>query len=137
MTNASNIKQVIVMRKDLNMRNGKMVSQGAHASLKVILDMMYNRETPSNVYKKELFLTINSPITRWLEGDFTKIVVGVGSEEELLSIYSDVLSSNIPVALITDNGHTEFAGVLTNTCLCMGPWWSDDIDKITGRLKLL
>lgn len=31
-------KQVIVMRKDLNMRKGKMIAQGAHASLKVFLD---------------------------------------------------------------------------------------------------
>ena len=31
-------KQVIVMRKDLNMRKGKMIAQGAHASMKVLLD---------------------------------------------------------------------------------------------------
>ena len=31
-------KQVIVMRKDLGMRKGKMIAQGAHASLKVVLD---------------------------------------------------------------------------------------------------
>jgi peptidyl-tRNA hydrolase len=28
-------KQVIVLRKDLNMRKGKMVAQGAHASMLV------------------------------------------------------------------------------------------------------
>ena len=28
--------QVIVMRKDLNMRKGKMVAQGAHASLRAL-----------------------------------------------------------------------------------------------------
>ena len=31
-------KQMIVLRKDLNMRKGKMIAQGAHASLKVLLD---------------------------------------------------------------------------------------------------
>lgn len=31
-------KQVIVMRKDLNMRKGKMIAQGSHASMAVILD---------------------------------------------------------------------------------------------------
>lgn len=34
------IKQVLVVRKDLNMRKGKMASQCAHASLKVFLDRM-------------------------------------------------------------------------------------------------
>jgi PTH2 family peptidyl-tRNA hydrolase len=33
-------KQVIVMRKALNMRKGKMIAQGAHASMKVILNLM-------------------------------------------------------------------------------------------------
>ena len=31
-------KQVIVIRKDLNMRKGKMVAQGAHASMAAILN---------------------------------------------------------------------------------------------------
>src|SRR5271157_6246907 len=34
------VKQVIVMRKDLNMRKGKMIAQGAHASMKAILYQM-------------------------------------------------------------------------------------------------
>ena len=32
-------KQVIVIRKDLNMRKGKMVAQGAHASMAAILNL--------------------------------------------------------------------------------------------------
>ena len=32
-------KQVIVLRKDLNMRKGKMVAQGAHASMAAILKL--------------------------------------------------------------------------------------------------
>ena len=31
------IKQVIVMRTDLNMRKGKMIAQGAHASMMFIV----------------------------------------------------------------------------------------------------
>ena len=34
------VKQVIIMRKDLCMRKGKMIAQGAHASMKVIVDQM-------------------------------------------------------------------------------------------------
>src|ERR1700674_3415074 len=30
-------KQTIVLRKDLNMRKGKMIAQGAHASMRAIL----------------------------------------------------------------------------------------------------
>ena len=33
------VKQVIVMRKDLNMRKGKMIAQGSHASVNAILNL--------------------------------------------------------------------------------------------------
>ncbi|MFW6312039.1 MAG: peptidyl-tRNA hydrolase [Nanoarchaeota archaeon] len=33
-------KQVIIIRKDLNMRKGKMVAQGAHASMAIFFDMI-------------------------------------------------------------------------------------------------
>ena len=46
-------------------------------------------------------------------------------------------NSNIPVTLITDCGLTEFHGVATNTCVGIGPWWSDEIDEFTKDLKLL
>jgi PTH2 family peptidyl-tRNA hydrolase len=36
-------KQVIIIRKDLNMRKGKMIAQGAHASMKAIFDLMWNQ----------------------------------------------------------------------------------------------
>ena len=40
------MKQVIVIRKDLNMRKGKMIAQGAHASIDAILGMD-NKAIPS------------------------------------------------------------------------------------------
>lgn len=131
-------KQVIVMRKDLNMRKGKMVAQGSHASLAVILDMMdkkYDNDWFSTTYSMELF--DGSPAHKWLEEKFTKICVSVDSEAELLGIYEKARIENIPCALITDSGATEFNGVPTNTCCALGPDLSEKIDKITGHLKLL
>jgi peptidyl-tRNA hydrolase len=39
MTTLLEHKQVIVLRKDLNMRKGKLVAQGAHASMGAILGL--------------------------------------------------------------------------------------------------
>lgn len=39
------VKQVIVMRKDLQMTKGKIVAQGSHASLAVILKMFRSNES--------------------------------------------------------------------------------------------
>ncbi len=123
-------KQVIVMRKDLGMRKGKMVAQGAHASLGAVLWM---QEGMNGSITGELVKARDS----WLEGTFTKICVSVNSETELMQVYKAAIQANLPVKLITDAGHTEFHGVPTRTCLAIGPAWSEDIDKITGGLQLL
>jgi len=133
------IKQVIVIRKDLNMRKGKMIVQGCHASLKVILDMMTENPHPREpeVRFQMDWIRTNSPLYNWITGSFTKICVSVDSEDELMSIYNNAKENEILCALITDNGFTEFHGVPTITCCAIGPDESEKIDKITGHLKLL
>lgn len=113
-------KQVIVMRKDLNMRKGKLIAQGAHASLGVTLK---NLDHPD--------------VKGWLAGRFAKIAVYVNSEEELFEIHDKALEEGILVELITDAGFTEFNGVPTNTCIAVGPGKVDEINKVTGHLPLL
>lgn len=130
------VKQVIVMRKDLHMRKGKMIAQGAHASMKVLLDLCHGNTKEGERYG-ELWFDVNSFLYEWLKGSFTKVVVSVDSEQELLDIYYNASSSDIPCAMIEDNGYTEFKGIKTKTCCAIGPWESDEIDKITGHLKLL
>jgi len=115
-------KQVIVLRKDLGMRKGKMIAQGAHASMKVILDQP--KPYPG-------------PMQQWLDGTFTKVVVSVQSEEELLAVYQQAQNQGIPCALIQDIGKTEFSGVPTYTAVAVGPDYPEKIDPITGELKLL
>jgi PTH2 family peptidyl-tRNA hydrolase len=125
-------KQVIVIRKDLNMRKGKMVAQGAHASMKAILDSMIDVEE-----EKVLYLEPGTPMEDWINGIFTKICVSVDSEEELLELYNNAKIQGYNAALIQDAGLTEFGGVPTYTCCAIGPNWEDEVNAITGHLKLL
>lgn len=113
------MKQVIVIRKDLNMRKGKMVAQGCHASLSVVMNNKITLE-----------------LSTWLKEGQKKICVYVNSEEELFSIYEQAKKVGIPCALIQDAGLTEFKGP-TYTAVGIGPYYEADIDKITGELKLL
>lgn len=134
-------KQVIVMRKDLNMRKGKMVAQGAHASMGCLLYMMNVEErermdgTKMDVYSFEAIH--NTAIHDWLSRKFTKVCVSVNSEQELLDVYEKAKDEGLPAVLITDSGLTEFGGVPTHTCVGIGPWRRSEIDKITGHLSLL
>lgn len=135
-------KQVIVMRKDLNMRKGKMVAQGAHASMKVILDRMrfYIIDgNDTNPYGYDIFgMEDMSPsMESWIKGLFTKVCVSVDSEQELIDIYTKAKEAGIPCAMIEDSGLTEFNGVVTKTCIAVGPDYPEKIDSITGHLKLL
>lgn len=65
-----------------------------------------------------------------------KVVLKVSSEEELLKLYYIIKESGLPCSLITDAGHTQIEPS-TKTCLCVGPGSDEEIDKLTGHLKLL
>jgi peptidyl-tRNA hydrolase, PTH2 family len=132
------LKQVIVMRKDLNMRKGKMIAQGAHASMKVVLDQFSKHTKQFNSYEIGVLETVKGHLWDWLTGDkFTKIVLGVDSELELIDLYYFAKQAYLPVAKIIDNGTTEFHNKKVLTCIAIGPAPSERIDEITGKLKLL
>src|SRR5580704_1033011 len=118
-------KQVIVIRKDLNMRKGKMVAQGAHASMAAILNLA-RREG------NDLIIPLDARIEPWLTGRFTKICVSVNSEAELLAIHEQAAASGLVTALILDAGLTEFGGVPTHTAVAVGPDASANVDLVTG-----
>jgi peptidyl-tRNA hydrolase, PTH2 family len=126
------VKQVIVIRKDLGMRKGKMIAQGAHASMAVF----FNRGSIDPKIN-EIQISVTREMLEWYCGIFTKVVVGVNSEAELLEIYDIAMKKQIPCALIQDVGKTEFNGVPTYTSIAIGPAKVEDIDQITGNLSLL
>lgn len=150
-----NTKQVIVFRKDLlkgpnAIRKGKFGAQVAHASLGSLLKLfnrykqepiklgLHGESEPGQVqYEYSVVFKEKSVLDDWLNDKFTKVVVSVDSEEELLKLNKALDETYIPHALITDAGLTEFHGVPTNTCLGIGPYISEEIDKFTGNLPLL
>jgi PTH2 family peptidyl-tRNA hydrolase len=143
MENLYDIKQVIVWRNDLKVRKGKMVAQCCHASMKAILDaastFTIKSDDPKQKDLRAYTFNSGSPPIKWLDNIFTKILVYVESEKELMDVYNHALSFNVnmPCSLIIDAGRTEFHGVPTPTCVAVGPWPSHIIDKITGSLPLL
>lgn len=121
-------KQVIVMRKDLHMRRGKEIAQGAHAA------MAFLTKQVSVVTHR---ITTLTPVQiEWLSSSFRKVCVRVNSEAELNEIEQKARVAGVEVHVIVDNGLTEFSGVPTPTCLALGPDWDERIDAITGHLEL-
>lgn len=132
-------KQVLVVRKDLHMRSGKIAAQCSHASMSFITRRMW----PDKIAK-----AFNEPCNRWhieftkveeewLEKHFTKVCLYVNSEQELEDICIKAKAAGLECHAIIDDGTTEFHGVPTLTCCAIGPDYAEKIDPITGHLKLL
>jgi len=114
-------KQVIVVRTDLNMSQGKTAAQCGHAAVSAAEE--------ARKHFQEWWRT-------WLKEGQCKIAVKVGSTQELLDLERKVKELKLPAALISDRGLTELPPG-TVTCLGIGPAPSKEIDRITGKLALL
>ena len=131
------MKQVIVIRKDLKMRRGKEIAQGAHASISFLSKrvrecLRHETEHGLNLH----FLQLSDAEKAWIRGSFKKICCIVRSEEELLELHEKALEAGLTSSLIQDSGKTEFHDEPTHTCLAIGPDEDEKINKITGHLVL-
>lgn len=115
------MKQAIVIRSDLGMGKGKLAAQAAHASLSAA---EIASESRSDWYDD------------WKAEGQKKVVLKVGSESELHELHKMARRAKIPAALVEDRGLTQVEPG-TVTCLGMGPAPDDEVDRITGKLKLL
>lgn len=139
-----NVKQVIIVRKDLNMRKGKLCSQVAHASTAFMTRQLQARinefRSMANWYPSpdvSYMIKLTPEQEAWVSGIFTKIVLFVNSEEEFHDVAAKAEAAGLPVEKIQDNGLTAFHGELTWTTCGIGPADSDLIDSVTRHLKLL
>lgn len=119
------MKQVIVIRRDLQMRQGKAIAQGSHASMATLIPVLMGQRKLS---KKE---------KAWLEDGQAKIAVKVDSLEELLDLQKKARELGIEAHTITDRGYTEFKGEPTVTSLAIGPDTVERVNEVTAHLKLL
>ena len=135
-------KMMIVMRRDLKMRKGKIAAQAGHACIDAIL-MALNKErrvndfeiTDDGIILKDSDKS-TTPLSDWFKYGCAKICVYVDSEEELMNIADKAKEKGIIAAVITDAGMTEFHGVPTKTCLALEPLPAEVADELTGNLPL-
>jgi PTH2 family peptidyl-tRNA hydrolase len=117
------MKQVIILRTDLNMSAGKAAAQASHASLMAFL--LVAQKYPQK-------------IEEWFKTGQGKIILEVNSEEELKQIYNNLTDDKTGkdiCYLVRDSGLTELKG-MEYTALGIGPFDKDYIDRFTKHLKL-
>lgn len=135
-------KMMIVMRKDLKMRKGKIAAQAGHACIEAILMALHKegRTGELEMGADGMYLKDEgreaTPLSDWFRYGCAKVCVYVDSEEALLAIADQAREKGILAAVITDAGMTEFHGVPTKTCLALEPLPTEIADELTGGLPL-
>jgi len=114
------MKQIIVTRSDLKLGKGKLAAHVAHASL----------EGYRKAKEKD-----GEVVGEWEREGQKKVVVKVNTEQEMMELFERA-KREVPCALIRDAGLTQIEpGTLT--CIAIGPWKDELVDKFTKNLKLL
>jgi len=135
-------KMMIVMRRDLKMRKGKIAAQAGHACVEAVLQALQkeNRLHELEASSDGMILRprpqTDTPLSEWFQYGCAKVCVYVDSEAELLDIARSATEKGILCAVITDAGMTEFHGIPTKTCLALEPLPCDVADGLTGHLSL-
>jgi len=111
------MKQAIVARADLNMGEGKLAAQVAHASLSAV-------EDADGSAKRE-----------WQGSGQKKIVLQADGEDQLFELADRAERAGLPHAIVRDAGHTQLEPG-TVTALAVGPGSERAVDEITGDLSL-
>ncbi|HLC39905.1 MAG TPA: peptidyl-tRNA hydrolase Pth2 [archaeon] len=112
------LKQVIVVRRDLDWGKGKLAAHCSHAAVGAA------------------FAADAEIVKRWNKEGAMKIVVRVNDLKEFNVICKKIKAARLPNFLVRDAGKTQLKKG-TITAIGIGPADSKKIDKITRKLKLL
>jgi len=112
------IKQIIVVNESLKLPKGKLAAQVAHAAVASFLEA-------SEAAK-----------TTWLAAGMPKVVLRIESTELLTQLEDEAKRRGIPAHIVADAGRTVVPEG-TITCLGLGPADADELNELTGGLKLL
>ncbi len=136
-------KQMIVVRRDLKMRKGKIAAQAGHACVEAVLMALAKEGRLKDVQVvDDNWVTLPqgekgpSPLTDWFQYGVAKVCVYVDGEDALLDIAKRAREAGVLCALIRDAGMTEFHGQPTYTCLALEPLEAEKADTLTGSLPL-
>ena len=145
------MKQIIIVRKDLNMSKGKMSAQVAHASMAFLTNVIKNC---SNISKFDTsyydcgFLIPKELYENWICCSFTKVILEAKNKYQLEKVYTIAnelgLKDGVGYFPIKDNCYTELEPEETDedgigrtlTCVGFVPLDDETANKISKKYQL-
>lgn len=113
------LKMWTVVRRDLKMPEGKLVTQSGHAYLDCGLQADKTVMAEYQVTSK------------------AKIALRVKSEAQLLRALALCEKAGLNTVLVTDAGKTVFGGIPTNTMFAVGPCFRHELPRRVDALPML
>lgn len=134
------MKQIIIVRKDLDMSAGKMSAQVSHASMAFLSHWIRNNIEPDYSIKVAFDPDIYD---NWINDIFTKVILGAKNKNQLLKAKTMAeelgMIENEDFFLIRDNCLTELEPEedgRTLTCIGFKPMHAEMIDPISKKYQL-
>jgi peptidyl-tRNA hydrolase len=124
----SDLKQAIIIRKDLNLNKRDLASTVARASLKFIVE---NNEAERG---NQLLVSLSSEEQAWLTGSFYQDILGVTNRDQLDEILFRAEIMGIEAYPVFVPNGSENPDV---TCIALGPDEPDVINRLIHSLKPL
>lgn len=128
------MKQVILVRKDLQMKKSELAALVARASTEFMLE---NNESRRN---DEMFIKLTPQESEWIQSGSTRIVLGVPSGESLQGCLFKAEMAGIgcyPIMKMATSRIENHFNDSSIVCVSLGPDESEKIDAITNKFKLL
>lgn len=123
-----NIKQVIVVRKDLKLHKSKVAALTSRAATKFLTE---NNESDRG---DELYVKLSNEEAAWLKGSSAPDVLGVNSHHAIEGLIFQAELLGVSVHSITGS-YTKIEDGNSVLCVAFGPDEEELINRITGNLK--
>ncbi|QPG74212.1 Gluconate transport-inducing protein [Brettanomyces nanus] len=120
------VRMALVVRTDLDMTNGKVAAQCAHAAV-----TCYKMMSDSGSEARNLPM-----LKRWYGGGQAKITLKCQNKDLMDLLFAKALSLNVNAYVVHDAGRTQVVSG-SATVLGLGPAPKAVLDQITGKLRLL
>lgn len=126
----SNLKQVILLRRDMRLRRAEAAALASKASMAFVIEWDMSERSGS------VQVDITGIEAEWLLGSAKRIVLGVSSEEAMrkLLLKAEIQGVSTYEIIGSTNGKTDEGIQLIAAAL--GPDDEDKLDLITRNLKL-
>ena len=127
--NDTDVKQVIILKKNVGMRRAKAASYIARASLQFLVENDVSD-------RKDVVQTSLSPEeSLWLRNGQKRDIYVIDSYDTMSDIVFKAKVLNIDAYAVFDNKDHDDLDESTPVCIALGPASSEELEKFTSKLK--